>query len=111
MLMKIMKTRILYRLLITLILALCLFPASGSPVAALNVDDYFTISYTVEFSSTEVYENQVFQATVTGEAEYVSQLPLTVSEAYVTGRVIAEHEGSGRSEEHTLLLHARPPGH
>jgi len=93
--MKIIKTRILYRLLIALALALCLFPASGSPVAALNIDDYFTISYAVEFSSTEVYKNQVFQATVTGEAEYISKLPLTVSEAYVSGSVIAKHKGSG----------------
>ena len=95
MLIKIIKTRILYRLLTALVLALCLFTAGGSPAAAINIDDYFTISYTVEFSSTEVYENQVFQATVTGEAKYISELPLTVSEAYVTGRVIAKHEDSG----------------
>ena len=95
MFIKVIKTRILYRLLIALTLALCLFPASGSPAAAINIADYFTISYTVEFSSAEVFENQVFQATVTGEAAYISELPLTVSEAYVTGRVIAKHEDSG----------------
>jgi len=95
MLIKVINTRILYRLLIALALALCLFTAGGSPAAALNIDDYFTISYTVEFSSTEVYENQDFQATVTGEAVYTSELPLTVSEAYITGSVIARHEDSG----------------
>ncbi len=92
---KVINAPILYRLLIALMLVLCLFTAGGSPVAALSIADYFTISYTVEFSSTEVYENQIFQATVTGEAAYISELPLTVSEAYITGSVIARHEDNG----------------
>jgi hypothetical protein len=66
------KTRILYRLLTTLAVAFFLFTVCGSPAAAVNIADYFTISYSVEFSTTE-----------------------TVSEAYVTGRIIAEHEDSG----------------
>ena len=91
---KTLKVCILYRILIALTLALCLIPVAEVPVAALSIDDYFLISYTVEFSKDEIHDNKTFYVTVTGQATCINDLPLTVSEAYVTGYVVARHEES-----------------
>ena len=66
-------------ILIILTLTLCLFPTTGSNVAALSIDNYFSINYTIEFSDTNIQKNQSFQVTIIGEATYNSQLPLTVT--------------------------------
>jgi len=50
----------LIRLLIASTLALCLVPIAGIPTAALNIDDHFSISYTIEFSNEEIQDNEVF---------------------------------------------------
>ncbi len=90
-----LRIGILCRLIVALILALCLVSVSKAPAVALSVDDYFTISYEVEFSKNVVYGNEVFYATVTAQATCTKDLPLAVSEAVVTGRVVAENEESG----------------
>jgi hypothetical protein len=92
---KIFKVGSLYRLIIALILALGLLTISQAPVSALSAGDYFIISYEVEFSKDEVYSNELFYATVTGQATCIKDLPLTVSEAYMNGCFVAEHKESG----------------
>jgi hypothetical protein len=92
---KIFKAGILYRLIIALILVLGLLLISQTPAVALSVDDYFVISYTVEFSKDEIYGNELFYATITGQAACIKDLPLTVSEAFMSGCLVAEHEDSG----------------
>lgn len=78
-----------------LILALCLVPINSSPVAALSISDYFSYSYNVEFSQTEIDEGEAFNATVTAEATCTTSLPITPSQSQITSRMIAEHETSG----------------
>ncbi len=90
---KTFRVGILWRLIIALILALCLVPISSNPVVALSVGDYFTYSYEVEFSKTEIEGSEVFYATVTATANCTNDFP--ASEALITGRIIAEHQASG----------------
>jgi hypothetical protein len=86
---------ILYRLTITLILALFLISVGVAPAAALSVDDYFTYSYQATFSKDVVYGDEVFWAEGTARVTCTKDLPLSVSEAYVTGRMVARHSESG----------------
>lgn len=79
--------------LVTLIL-LCLI--SSPPAAAQIAEEYFQISYEpVGFSKTEIHGDEVFYATLQGHATCTKDLPVSVSEARITGKVIAEHTVSG----------------
>ncbi len=92
---KLFRVGMAWRLLIALILALCLVPIGSSPVAALSADDYFSYSYNVEFSKTEIHESEVFNATITVTATRNNNdfpLNLSPSAASLTGRIIAEHQ-------------------
>jgi len=91
---KTSKGGIVRRLLITLILALCLVTISSSPVFALSLEDYFTLDYDIELSKTAIRGSETFYATVEGTATCNQDLPLTVTEGYVTSRIIAEHQDS-----------------
>jgi len=63
---------------------------------ALNIDDYFTYSYSMQLSQTEVQGSQVFYVTISGQATCIDDLlGLTPSRAYVTSRVIARHTDTG----------------
>ncbi len=96
---KLLWVGMAWRLLIALILVLFLVPVGSSPVAALatvSVAGYFEISYEpVEYSKTEINGNEICYATVEAEATCTNDLPLPVSEARITGRIIAEHQVSG----------------
>ena len=92
---KTFQVGILWRLIIALILALCLVPISSNPVVALSVGDYFSYSYEVELSKTEIEGSEVFNATITAEATCTNDFPVPASEALITGRIIAEHQASG----------------
>lgn|GEM_PF-2392769 len=79
--------------LVTVIL-LCLI--SSPPAAAQIAEEYFQISYEpVGFSKTEIHGDEVFYATLQGRATCTKDLPVSVSEARITGKVIAEHTVSG----------------
>ncbi|MFC1986240.1 hypothetical protein ACFLWC_04530 [Chloroflexota bacterium] len=69
--------------------------ARQNPVAAKSVEDYFSISYEVELSKTEIQGNEVFYATVEGTATCNNKLPVTPSEAKITSRIVAQHQTSG----------------
>ena len=92
---KAFKVGILCRLIIALILALGLIPIGEVPASALSLGEYFVISYDVSFSKNEVYLGEVFYATVTTQVTCTKDLLLPISEAFVTGRVVAQHEESG----------------
>jgi len=87
------------RVAIALLLAMLLLPATGSPALAISPEDYIQISYgAVEFSSTEVHGNETFYATISGEAVCIRDLPLSISEASISSRVIARHHTGAAGE-------------
>ena len=89
---KTFQVRILWRLITALILALCLVPISSNPVVAQSPQDYFSFSYDVEFSKTEIEGSEVFYSTSTVVATCTNDFPVSASEASITGRIIAEHQ-------------------
>jgi hypothetical protein len=90
------KLGVIWCLVIALVtvVPLCLI---GSPTAAAqSADDYFQISYEpFNFSKTEIYDGEVCFTTVQAHATCTRDLPISVSEARITGHVIAEHKVSG----------------
>ncbi len=99
---KILSKRPIRYVAIALVLAISLVPISTSPAAAQSVGDYFQISYEpVSFvdangnPKTEVHGDEVFYATIKGKATCIEDLPVSVSEASITSRAVAEHQVSG----------------
>ena len=83
-------------LVIALVTAVSLCLIGSPPAAAQSAEDYFQISYEqFSFSKTEIYNSKVFYTTVQAHATCTRDLPLSVNEARITGRVIAEHKVSG----------------
>ena len=89
------KSSIIRRLPITLISLLFMVIITSSPASAISLGDYFTIDYDIELSKTVIRGNETFYATVEGTATCNQDLPLTVSEGYVTSRIVAKHQDSG----------------
>ena len=78
---KIFSKRAMRRLAIALVLAAFLIPISASPVAAINISDYFEISYEpVTFvdangdPKTEIYGDEIFYARIRGSATCTKDL-------------------------------------
>jgi len=100
-----MRRRILSRAAIrhaaiALILVISLVSIGTSPVAAISLEDYFEISYGFELDTDTVYYDDVFYATVTGEATCIETIPEVVrpvSEAEITFRIVAEPQAGGGS--------------
>ena len=92
---KLFPAIILRHLVTASILALSLVTVISSPVAAIVISDYFTVSFSIEFNKTTILGSEVFYATVEGTATCYSTLPIALSEARITGRIIAEHQTSG----------------
>ena len=74
-------------------LSLLLIPANSA--FAQDLGGYFSINYDVEFSKTQIEENETFYVTITATATCTNDLPLTPSEAEITGRIVATHQESG----------------
>jgi hypothetical protein len=90
------KLGVIWCLVIAVVTVVPLFLIGSPPAAAQSADDYFQISYEpFSFSKTEIYDDEVFFTTVQARATCIKDLPLSVSEAKITGRVIAEHKVSG----------------
>jgi len=90
------KLGVIWCLVIALVTVVPLCLIGSPPAAAQSADDYFQISYEpFGFSKTEIYNGEVFFTTVQARATCIKDLPLSVSEARITGRVIAEHTVSG----------------
>lgn len=88
---------ILRHLLMAVALALTALPLQATPVAALSISDYFTFSYNVSLSQSQVYGDEYFYATITVQATCIKDLPLSPSEAFVRARVVAEHTASSQT--------------
>ncbi|MBA7702842.1 hypothetical protein ES703_111617 [subsurface metagenome] len=87
---ELFRVGIAWRLLVALILALCLVPIGSSPVAALDAEDLFNITYEVSLSKIEINGSEIFYVTIQGEARCKEDLAFPynlVSEARITGRV------------------------
>ncbi len=89
------KFSIVRRLPITLISLLCIVIIGSSPAFAISFSDYFTIDYDIELSKSIVRGNETFYADIDGTATCHQDLPLSVTEGYVTSRVVATHRDSG----------------
>ena len=87
--------RYYWRLPIALIMAICMVVVAAHPVFAFSISDYFTYSYQMQLSTTDVQENDVFQATVSGQAVCNKDLPISPSAAYISSRVVARHTDTG----------------
>ena len=84
-----------YCLSLGIILAgLVAFP---KPALALDVGSYFSLSYSTSFDRTTLHPGESVSATITGTATCVADLPLPVSAATVTGRIVAQNTASGES--------------
>jgi len=93
-----MTQKFMRRLALILILAVSLWLINPPPAAALSVAEYFHLSYDpVSFSKNEINGSEAFHATILGHATCSKNLPVSVSEAGITSRVIAEHTVSGTS--------------
>ncbi|MFC1995755.1 hypothetical protein ACFLVM_02655 [Chloroflexota bacterium] len=89
------RYKVVWRLVITLILAVSLLPV-GAPAAAQSVEEYFELSFDpVSFSKTEINGSEAFNITIRGRATCTQDLPMPASEASFTSHVIAEHTVSG----------------
>ena len=82
-------------LLMSFLLAWLASLSIATPALGLSIYDYFTIEHDTVFSDGQIQDDEVFYATVTGEATCKQDLPLPVSSGYIRYRVIAEHEDSG----------------
>ena len=88
-------TRTTWRLLTIVALVSGLILAKPTPVHALSLSDYFSYSYTIQLSQTDVYQDEVFSATVSGQAVCIRNLPITPNAASITSRITARHETTG----------------
>jgi len=86
----------MWQLLTALLLALSFLLVSPLPTAALDLEDYFQLSYEpVSLSKSEIHGSEVFQATIAGRATCNKDLPVSVTEASIVSRVVAEHKAGG----------------
>ena len=92
---KIFSQRAVRHPAIALVLAISLVLIGTPPVAAISLEDYFEISYAFELSQTEVQGDEVFHATVTGEATCLETIVVPLSEAEITFRIVAEPQAGG----------------
>ncbi|MBI2868414.1 MAG: hypothetical protein HYX96_01125 [Chloroflexi bacterium] len=68
---------------------------NAPPAAAASVSDFFTMSYQVVLSQTEVLPGETFLATASGAAVSKGGFPVTVSSANILSRIIANHNETG----------------
>ncbi len=94
---KTFPKRIAWRFILAVLLVLPLTLISPNPVAAISISDYFSYSYTVQFSKSQINGGETFYATVQVTATYIKALPVpaTPTEASSTGRIVAIHQTSG----------------
>lgn len=94
-----MKSGIRFKnLILALILALILLFPLNIPASALSLDEFFSISYSAQFSSTSVTENTPFTVTVTGTASCTKDLTAPynwVTQARITGRIVGINQATG----------------
>ncbi len=65
------------------------------PLPAQNIMDYFTYTYSANLSKTDITGGETFSVTITGTATCSKDLWVAVSDASMTGRIVAEHQTTG----------------
>ena len=91
-------TKIPWHLIVAFIFTLSLVLTPTNSAFAQNLGGYFSIAYDVEFSKTQIEGSENFYVTVTATATCINDLPLTPSEAQITGRVVGTHQESGEEK-------------
>lgn len=66
-------------------------------VAAESISDYYSISYSAALSKTEVTGSEIFFLNVSVTASCNKDLPITATEAYISGMVVALNNSTGAS--------------
>jgi hypothetical protein len=84
-----------WRFIILLVFLLFLLLMGTNSAFAVSLGDYFSYTYEVTLNKTEVRGNEAFFAMVEGRAACKKDLPVRVSEAQITLRVVARHPESG----------------
>ena len=106
------RRRTVLRLAIALLLALSLVPISSRPAVAISIADYFSYSYSVQFSKSQITSGETFYATADATATCTNSVPLAPSEASITGRIVAVHQASGArvtlNSSYTVTLNPFP---
>jgi hypothetical protein len=77
------------------IIGILFFTGTTRPVLALSIDDYFTYTYSFVFNKTEISGSETFFVTVSGQANCIKDLPVSVSAANITSRIVARHIQTG----------------
>lgn len=100
-------------LAVALVLAVFLWFVSPLPVSSQSMGDYFYINYDpVSLSGNEIQGSNIFHATVSGSATCTKDLPVSVDEAVITSRVVAENTVSGSrvtlNESYTVKIEPFP---
>ena len=93
--LQINTMRYCWRLPVVLVMSILMVAGTGHPAIAFSISDYFTYSYEVQLSTTAVQGNEVFQATVSGQAVCKKDLPITPTAAYISSRIVARHTDTG----------------
>lgn len=107
------KRIIVWRLAFALILAVSLWLSSPSPTAAQNLEEYFRFDYDpVRFDKNEIHGADTFNITIAGRAVCTKDLPISVKEANITSRVVAENTVTGAriilNPSHTVTIKPFP---
>jgi hypothetical protein len=96
-------------------LAAVLLFINVSPAAALDLNpaDYFQLTFEpTSFDKVEIAPGGVFNAIIKGRADCSKSLPISVSQAVITSRVVARHNASGASltlnESYTVTIKPFP---
>jgi hypothetical protein len=107
-------SRYTWRILAIIVLISGLMLIKPAPAHALSIDEYFTYSYTIQLSQTEVYRDETFSAIVSGQAVCIKKLPfgITPSSASVISRITARHNTTGDeivlNPEYTISIDSFP---
>jgi hypothetical protein len=99
------------RLLPALLLAALACLAAASPALALDLNpaNYFQISYDpITFDKTRVAPGEVFHTTIKGQAVCNKTIPVPVSEATVTSKVIARGGGTDYTLNPSFTIDINP---
>ena len=104
--------RIGFWLTMGLMLAGCLPILIPLPVFAIDASSYFNITYTTILNKQEIHGGDTISAVVTGKAVCSKDLPLSVSEGYVKGRLRARNEATGTTidlgSDYTVTINPFP---
>ena len=71
---------------------ICLLPGRAN---AQSLSEYYSITYDIQFSTSDVTGTQAFSATVVAEATCIKDFPLSASQASITGKIIARNQDTG----------------